>query len=66
MLVTDIMIQFPTDKEQKGLKLTANGDFSWSLHRNAVAIIRIARNMIHIPCNIVDHSDHVPGVLLPH
>jgi len=46
--------------------LTADGDFSWSLHRSTITIVSIAGNLVHVSGNIVDNSDHVSSCLLAH
>ena len=46
--------------------LTADGDFSWSLHRSTITIVSIAGNLVHVSGNIVDNSDHVSSRLLAH
>lgn len=46
--------------------LTADGDFSWSLHRSTIAIVSVAGNLVHVSGNIVDDSDHVSSCLLAH
>ena len=45
--------------------LTADGDLPGGLHRSPVPVVRVARDLPHVPGNVVDHGHHVPGHVAP-
>lgn len=44
--------------------LTRDGDSTGGLHGCAVAIVRITRDLPHVPRHVLDHSDHVARLVL--
>lgn len=48
------------------LSLTADEDFLRGLHRNAVTVVRITGDVLHIGGDVVYGSDHVTGGVLTH